>query len=73
MIFERIEKMKQAYIKPEIEQVVCNLLEMIAESTNQTEWHTGTDGQGDDTPVGPEQPNPNSDDAKGFNLWDDWE
>ena len=64
--------MKQTYIKPETEQVGCNLLSMIAESTNQTEWHYGNDNQGDDNKVGPTQPDPNAD-AKHFNLWDDWE
>lgn len=62
--------MKRNYIQPETELIICNLLSGIAEGSNKTEWHTGTDGQGDDNPVGPEQPDPNAD-AKRFNLWDD--
>ena len=66
--------MKRIYIKPETVLTSCRMCNMVMAS--KTEWHTGYDGEGgpgSDTPVGPEQPNPNED-AKGFSgLWDDVE
>jgi hypothetical protein len=64
--------MKRIYIKPETTYLACESIEFLAKSAD-TEWHTGTDGQ--DTPVGPQQPDPNSDDAKQNSiLFDDlWE
>ena len=65
--------MKRIYIKPTIEAVEVCPLTFIAGS--KTEWHTGTDGEGDDHTVGPEQPDPNAD-AKGAfgfdDLWGDY-
>lgn len=49
--------MKSQYIKPETKIVACTLLSVIAAS-NGTGWYVGDD------PVGPEQPDPNADDAK---------
>ena len=70
-------QMKRIYIKPETELTTCRLCGMLAAS--KTEWHTGTDGQGDDNPVGPQQPDPNADAKQytgGIDLWadeeDDW-
>lgn len=63
--------MKEAYIKPETEQFVCNLESMIAASDSQTEWNMGEEGSGTTKPItGDDDPNA---DAKHFNLWDDWE
>lgn len=66
--------MKRIYIKPETVLTTCRLCNMVMGS-NQTEWHTGTEGQGDDHTVGPEQPDPNAD-AKGAfgfdDLWGDY-
>lgn len=64
--------MKRIYIKPETVLTTCRLCNMVMGS-NETEWHTGTDGQGDDEKIGGDQPDPNAD-AKGFSgLWDDVE
>lgn len=54
--------------------MACESIEFLAKSAG-TEWHTGTDQEPGDTPVGPDQPNPNSDDAKQNSfLFDDlWE
>lgn len=66
--------MKRIYIKPETTYMACESIEFLAKSA-ETEWHTGTDGQGDDTPVGPGQPDPNKDDAKQNSIFFDdlWE
>jgi len=63
--------MKRLYIKPETELTTCRLCEMLAASTNRTEWHTGTDGQGDDNTVGPTQPNPNEDAKASSGFWEE--
>ena len=55
------EEMKRSYISPIIKTVEYRPLHFFAVSGGGTEWHTGTDGQGDDTPVGPTQPDPNAD------------
>ena len=61
--------MKQAYIKPETERVVCNLASMIATSTPKTDWNMGEEGSGNTKPITGDD-NPNAD-AKSFNLWED--
>ena len=55
------EEMKRSYISPVIKTIEYRPLQFFAVSGGGTEWHTGTDGQGDDTPVGPSQPDPNAD------------
>ena len=60
--------MKRKYIKPESVLTTCRLFNMVMAS-NQTEWHTGTDGQGDDEKIGGDQPDPNED-AKQQNEWE---
>ena len=57
--------MKRVYIKPETELVNTSLVSMIAAS-NGTQWHMGDD------PIGPDEPDPNSDDAKRWSI-DLWE
>lgn len=64
--------MKRIYIKPETELIEAKVAPMLEGSAPNTQWNTGTEGQGDDTPVGPTQPDPNED-AKQFNIWDKWE
>ena len=64
--------MKLIYIKPETELIACRLMAVITASTN-TEWHTGTDAQGDDNPVGPDQPDPNQDSKQYFGFQETWE
>ena len=63
--------MKRLYIKPEMELATCRLCEMLAASTNGTEWHTGTDGEGDDNTVGPTQPDPNADAKQSSGFWEE--
>lgn len=63
--------MKRKYIKPESDSIVCDLAGMLAKSTPSTEWHTGTDGQGDDQEIGGGQPDPNGDAKASTGLWDD--
>lgn len=63
--------MKRLYIKPEMELTTCRLCEMLAASQNGTEWHHGTDGQGDDHKIGPEQPDPNQDAKASSGFWDE--
>lgn len=64
--------MKQIYIKPETEVVTCNLISMVAESTNSTNWQIGEEGSGGTSTVGDgDDDNPNN--AKSINLWDKWE
>jgi len=61
--------MKQAYIKPETERIVCNPASMIAASVPTTEWNMGEEGSGTTQPItGDDDPNA---DAKRFNLWED--
>lgn len=62
--------MKRKYIKPESVLITCRLFNMVMGS-NQTEWHTGTDGQGDDEKIGGDQPDPNGDAKASTGLWDD--
>ena len=62
--------MKRKYIKPESVLTTCRLFNMVMAS-NQTEWHTGTDGQGDDQEIGGGQPDPNGDAKASTGLWDD--
>ncbi len=62
--------MKRKYIKPESVLTTCRLFNMVMAS-NQTEWHTGTDGQGDDEKIGGDQPDPNGDAKASTGLWDD--
>lgn len=57
------KEMKRSYISPVIKTVEYRPLHFFAASGG-TEWHTGTDGQGDDNPVGPSQPDPNSDESR---------
>lgn len=66
--------MKRIYIKPETTYMACESIEFLAQSAG-TEWHTGTDQEPGDTPVGPDQPDPNKDEAKQNSiLFDDlWE
>lgn len=64
--------MKRIYIKPETELIAAIAAPMLEGSTN-TQWNTGTQGQGNDEPVGPEQPDPNGEEAKGFDLWGTWD
>ena len=69
--------MKRIYIKPETEAVLCVMTSMIADSNNGTDWNIGNDDDGNKDPVPIPGPgggggNPNED-AKQFNLWDDWE
>ena len=47
--------------------MTCDITGVIAESGNGTQWHMG------DEPIGPDEPDPNEDDANKFNLWDEWE
>ena len=54
------EEMKRSYISPVIKTVEYRPLHFFAASGG-TEWHTGTDGEGDDNPIGPTQPDPNAD------------
>jgi len=63
--------MKRIYIKPETERLSCRITPLL-DGSNNTEWHTGTEGEGDDNPIGGDQPDPNSDDAKSwaFDLWE---
>ena len=67
-------QMKRIYIKPEIEWISVRSTPLLKGSPN-TQWNTGTEGQYDDTPVGPTQPDPNSDEdeAKGYDLWGTWD
>ena len=63
--------MKRIYIKPETVLTTCRLCNMVMGS-NQTEWHTGTVGQGDDNPIGGDQPDPNADAKGAFDFDDLW-
>ena len=63
--------MKRIYIKPETELIAASTAPML-EGSNSTQWNTGTEGQGDDQPIGGGQPDPNGN-AKQINLWDAWE
>ena len=64
--------MKRIYIKPVIEIVSVCTTTYIAGS--KTEWHTGTDDEGDDNPIGGNQPDPNADAKDNFIVFDDlWE
>lgn len=63
--------MKRLYIKPETELTTCRLCEMLAASPNGTEWHHGTDGQGDDNKIGPDQPDPNADAKASSGFWEE--
>ena len=64
--------MKRIYIKPETELIAAMTASMLEGSTN-TQWNTGTEGQNDDQPVGPEQPDPNAEAKQFFDLWDTWD
>lgn len=53
--------MKRVYITPEIKTLQYRTLNFFAASPTSTEWHTGTEGTGDDDPIGGDQPDPNAD------------
>lgn len=64
--------MKRIYIKPEIELIEVKTTPML-EGSVPTQWNTGTEGGNDDTPVGPEQPDPNQDSKQYFGFQETWE
>lgn len=69
------EVMKRPYISPSAKTVAYCPFHFCQKSNAETEWHTGTDGKPDDTPVGPQQPDPNSDDSRYMRrgMWDEME
>lgn len=68
------EVMKRPYITPSAKTVEYRPLHFFAVS-NGTEWHMGEDGQPTDNPIGPSQPDPNSDDSRYMRrgMWDEME
>ena len=63
--------MKRIYIKPETELIAAKTAPIL--NGSNTQWNTGTEGGNDDQPVGPDQPDPNGEEAKGFDLWGTWD